>query len=173
MRLRPSTQRNSQSASSSAEVRPLGPHAPTFLALVVEERRSVVPHVEAHPPHRSVAFRARCRLPHPDALPNPCSARRHSLSSSREEIERGAPVADALGNVDDRRCSLDGAIGPGRGLQHYQASCRLMCKDPAVPRTLVQRANGGADVRRLPPRASSQPTTSFGLLLWRALCVMK
>ncbi len=26
----------------------LGPHAPTFLALVVEERRSVVPHVEAH-----------------------------------------------------------------------------------------------------------------------------
>src|SRR5207245_975319 len=94
-------------------------------------------------------------------------------SSSRKEIERGAPVADALGNVDDRRCSLDGAIGPGRGLQHYQASCRLMCKDPAGPRTLVQRANGGADVRRLPPRASSQPTTSFGLLLWRALCVMK
>src|SRR3989441_10732333 len=44
-------------------------------------------------------------------------------SSSREEIERGAPVADALGNVDDRRCSLNGAIGPGRGLQHYQASC--------------------------------------------------
>src|SRR3989442_1032137 len=68
MRLRPSTQRNSQSASSSAEVRPLGPHAPTFLALVVEERRSVVPHVEAHPPHRSVAFRARCRLPHPDEM---------------------------------------------------------------------------------------------------------
>src|SRR2546425_3754401 len=113
MRLRPSTQRNSQSASSSAEVRPLGPHAPTFLALVVEERRSVVPHVEAHPPHRSVAFRARCRLPHPDALPNPCSARRHSLSSSREEIERGAPVADALGKVDDRPCSLGGATDRG------------------------------------------------------------
>src|SRR5437899_1183271 len=68
MRLRPSTQRNSQSASSSAEVRPLGPHAPTFLALVVQERRSVVPHVEAHPPHRYVACRARCRWPHGQAL---------------------------------------------------------------------------------------------------------
>ena len=66
----------------------LGPHAPTFLALVVEERRSVVPHVEAHPPHRRVAFRARCRWPQPDPLPNrPGSARGHSLSSSREEIE--------------------------------------------------------------------------------------
>ncbi len=39
-----------------------------------------------------------------------------------------------------------------------------MCKDPAGPRTLVQRANGGADRRRLSPRASSPPTTSFGLL---------
>src|SRR5437016_3719235 len=33
-----------------------------------------------------------------------------------------------------------------------------MCKDPAGPRTLVQRANGGADRRRLSPRASSPPT---------------
>ena len=66
----------------------LGPHAPTFLALVVQERRSVVPHVEAHPPHRYVAFRARCRWPQPEPLPNrPGSARGHSLSSSREEIE--------------------------------------------------------------------------------------
>ena len=37
----------------------------------------------------------------------------HSLSFSREEIEEAAPVADALGNVDDRRCSLGGVTDRG------------------------------------------------------------
>src|SRR5438876_9266222 len=106
MRLRPSTQRNSQSASSSEEVRPLGPHAPTFLALVVQERRSVVPHVEAHPPHRYVAFRARCRWPQPDSLPNRPDirvGRRSTIATHVATITRRPQVTAATSTEEGRR----------------------------------------------------------------------
>ena len=142
----------------------LGPHAPTFLALVVQERRSVVPHVEAHPPHRYVAFRARCRWPQPDSLPNrPGSARGHSLSSSREEIEeaRRSPTRSGTSTTGAVRSVVSRT---GAWSTAPPSVVQIDVQRPAGPRTLVQRANGRADRRRLSPRASSPPTTSFGLL---------
>src|SRR5436309_15826499 len=99
-----------------------------------------------------------------NSLPNrPGSARGHSLSSSREEIEeaRRSPTRSGTSTTGAVRSVVSRT---GAWSTAPPSVVQIDVQRPAGPRTLVQRANGGADRRRLSPRASSPPTTSFGLL---------